>query len=110
MNHFSVSALPWCTEFAAEYGPDINTNPRLAGLVVHAKKAGFPKSSIESAIARGQGVSPSGAMLETMTIEAMIPPSIAAVIECQTDSKARARPSSRSQGLRRQHDSYKLHV
>ena len=54
-----------------------------------AKKAGFPKASIESAIARGQGVSASGTVLESLTIEAMMPPAIAAVIECQTDSKAR---------------------
>ena len=79
----------WRIDSVAEYGPDVNTNPRLAALVVNAKKSGFPKSSIESAIARGQGISPSGAILETMIIEAMLPPAVAAVIECQTDSKAR---------------------
>jgi transcriptional/translational regulatory protein YebC/TACO1 len=31
----------------------------------------------------------SGAALESLTIEAMLPPSVATVIECQTDSKAR---------------------
>ena len=58
-------------------------------LVTNAKKAGFAKASIESAIARGQGISATGATLENLTIEAMMPPAIAAVIECQTDSKAR---------------------
>lgn len=72
-----------------EYGPDPNMNPRLATVITTAKKMGFPKASIESAIARGQGVSPNGAPLENVTIEAMIPPSVAVIIECQTDSKAR---------------------
>ncbi|KAL9120132.1 MAG: hypothetical protein Q9187_003314 [Circinaria calcarea] len=72
-----------------QYGGDPSTNPRLAGLIVTAKKAGFPKASIESAIARGQGLSTSGVTLENLTIEAMLPPSIAIIIECQTDSKAR---------------------
>ena len=64
-------------------------NPRLSDAVSRAKKIGFPKSSIDSAIARGQGVSPSGLALENVTIEAMIPPQVAFIIECQTDSKLR---------------------
>ena len=64
-------------------------NPRLADVIVRAKKIGFPKASIETAIARGQGVSPSGVALENLTVEAMVPPSIAVIIECQTDSKLR---------------------
>lgn len=64
-------------------------NPRLATVVTAAKKIGFPKASIENAIARGQGVSPNGAALENLTIEAMVPPSVAVIIECQTDSKLR---------------------
>ena len=64
-------------------------NPRLADVVTRAKKIGFPKASIESAIARGQGVSPNGAALESLTVEAMIPPSVSVIIECQTDSKLR---------------------
>ncbi len=54
-----------------------------------AKKQGFPKQSIENAIKRGQGVSPSGATLESVTFEAMIPPAVAVILECQTDGKAR---------------------
>ena len=57
--------------------------------ITNAKKSGFPKASIESAIARAQGLSANGAPLESMTIEAMVPPAVAAVIECQTDSKGR---------------------
>ena len=71
------------------YGPDPDANPRLATLVAAAKKQGVPKTTIDNAIARGQGVSPKGAALETLTVEAIIPPSVATIIECQTDSKAR---------------------
>ena len=70
-------------------GCDIQTNPRLATIVASAKKQGFPKQSIENAIKRGQGLSISGAPLETLTVEAMIPPAIAVIIECQTDTRAR---------------------
>ena len=48
------------------------------------------KATMESAIAKGQGVSTSGAPLEPLTIEAMLPSSVAAVIECLTDMRARA--------------------
>jgi transcriptional/translational regulatory protein YebC/TACO1 len=44
---------------------------------------------IEAAIARGQGLSVTGQALESITIEAILPGSVAAVIECQTDQKAR---------------------
>lgn len=69
-------------------GADAIINPRLALALSIAKKAGFPKASIDSAILRGQGRSASGAPLENMTIEAVIPP-VGLIIECQTDSKAR---------------------
>jgi transcriptional/translational regulatory protein YebC/TACO1 len=64
-------------------------NPRLALALNKAKKSAVPKASIEAAIARGQGLSPSGVALESVTLEAMLPPSIAVVIESQTDSKLR---------------------
>src|SRR2546421_2750023 len=51
--------------------------------------AGFPKASIEASIARGQGISSTGAKLESVTLEAILPPSVACVIDCQTDSKLR---------------------
>lgn len=71
------------------FGPDPNINPRLALAISTAKKAGVPKSLIESAIARGQGISASGAALESVVVEAMLPPTVATVIDCQTDNKLR---------------------
>lgn len=71
------------------YGPDPNLNPRLSTLVAFAKKSGFPKARIENAIARGQGKATDGRNLEFLLVEAMVPPSIAVIIECQTDSRAR---------------------
>ena len=77
-------------EFASkEHGADPQSNPQLANIITTAKKQGLPKALIESAIARGQGRSLTGAALESLTIEAMVPPSIAVIVECQTDSKAR---------------------
>ncbi|KAG8531928.1 uncharacterized protein KY384_003564 [Bacidia gigantensis] len=76
------------------HGPDPRFNPSLFTILASAKKTGFPKHLIQNAIARGQGVSPSGNVLESVVIEAMIPlrkgdNSVAAIIECQTDSKAK---------------------
>lgn len=76
--------------FRTVFGADPKTNPRLATVIASAKKAGFPKASIESSIARGQGTSASGAALESMVIEAMLPPSIAIIVDLQTDNKARS--------------------
>lgn len=70
-------------------GGDLNSNAELSTLVAQAKRAGLPKEIIERAIAKGSGVSPSGDALETVTLEAMLPPSISAIIECQTDNKTR---------------------
>ncbi|KAI9657974.1 MAG: Translational activator of mitochondrially encoded cytochrome c oxidase I [Bathelium mastoideum] len=70
-------------------GPDPNTNARLASIISSAKRVGFPKASIEAAIARGQGISSSRTELESVTIEALLPPSVAVVIDCQTDNKSR---------------------
>lgn len=71
------------------HGPDPRMNPRLATVISAAKKIGTPKATIERSIAIGQGISLSGASLENVMVEAMIPPSVALVIECQTDSKKR---------------------
>ncbi|KAF2250706.1 YebC-like protein [Trematosphaeria pertusa] len=71
-------------------GPDPNMNSRLALAISTAKKSQVPKASIEAAIARGQGLSATGAALESVVLEAILPPSIATVIECQTDNKLRA--------------------
>ena len=72
-----------------QYGADPQFNPRLATIITAAKKQGFPRASIENAIARGQGRSSTGAALESLTFEAMVPPSVAIIVECQTNSKAR---------------------
>ena len=70
-------------------GPDPGLNHRLSQTIMAAKRAGFPKASITAAIDRGQGKSASGATLVPLTVEFMIPPSIAAVADYLTDSKAR---------------------
>lgn len=41
-------------------------------------------------MARGQGKSASGAALENITLEAIMPPSVAIIIEAETDNKARS--------------------
>lgn len=50
----------------------------------------MPKSLIEGAIARGQGRSATGAQLETMTIEVLMPPNMALVADVETDNKTRS--------------------
>lgn len=57
--------------------------------ITKAKQSQMPKALIEASIARGQGVSASGQALEAVTIEAMLPGSVAAVIECLAENKAR---------------------
>ncbi|KAF2165036.1 hypothetical protein M409DRAFT_24423 [Zasmidium cellare ATCC 36951] len=71
------------------FGPDVNMNPRLADLVTKAKREGFAKASIEGAIARGQGRSLSGASLESVTVEGILPNNVAVIVECETDNKLR---------------------
>ncbi|OHW95040.1 DUF28 domain-containing protein [Colletotrichum incanum] len=51
---------------------------------------GVPKNVIDSAIARGQGRTTSGASLEPLTLEAILPPGVALIIEAETESKARS--------------------
>ncbi|ELQ44604.1 DUF28 domain-containing protein [Pyricularia oryzae Y34] len=65
-------------------------SPQLASAVAAAKKAGLPKENIDSALARALGRSASGGALESITVEAMIPPSVAILMEVETDSKARS--------------------
>ncbi|KAK1595315.1 transcriptional regulator-domain-containing protein [Colletotrichum navitas] len=67
-----------------------NDNPQLATAIANAKKSGVPKNVIDSAIARGQGRTASGASLETLTLEAILPPGVALIIEAETESKARS--------------------
>lgn len=70
------------------FGPDPKYNPRLTLALTNAKRAEIPKPVIEAAIDRGQGIS-KGEAFEQVTIEAILPPSVAVVIECETDAKAR---------------------
>lgn len=51
--------------------------------------ASVPKSLIEGAIARGQGRSTSGAQLEPVMLEVLVPPNIAIIVEAETDNKNR---------------------
>lgn len=51
--------------------------------------ASVPKALIEGAIASGQGKSASGAKLEPMTMEFLLPPDIAMIIDVETDNKQR---------------------
>lgn len=71
------------------YGPDPGSNPRLADVIVKAKREGFAKASIEAAIARGQGKGIAGEKLESVTVEGMLPGNVGVVVECETDNKAR---------------------
>ncbi|KAF6817129.1 DUF28 domain-containing protein [Colletotrichum sojae] len=64
-------------------------NPQLVSAVAAAKKDGVPRNVIDAAIARGQGRSATGASLEPVTLEAIIPPGVALIIEAETESKAR---------------------
>lgn len=70
-------------------GADPNNNPRLALAIATAKKNAVPKANIEAAIARGQGLSTTGKPLEFITFEALLPQSVALIVECQTDNKLR---------------------
>ena len=51
--------------------------------------AGVPKAAMEAAVARGQGKSATGAVLENMTFEVIMPPSIAMIVDAETDNKNR---------------------
>ncbi|KAF7556081.1 hypothetical protein G7046_g6406 [Stylonectria norvegica] len=76
--------------YSRMYGDNINFNPQLANAITMAAKASIPKHLIEGAVARGQGKSVSGAQLETLSIEALMPPDIALVIDVETDNKIRS--------------------
>ncbi|KAK5122864.1 hypothetical protein LTR85_003779 [Meristemomyces frigidus] len=70
-------------------GAELSLNTRLADLVTKAKREGFAKASIEAAIARGQGRSLSGASLESVTVEGILPNNVAVIVECETDNRLR---------------------
>ncbi|KAI0166578.1 duf28 domain-containing protein [Xylariaceae sp. FL1272] len=72
------------------YGPDPNMNSDLAHMIAVAKKAGMPKANIDDAIARGQGRTQTGTKLEGATLEVMLAPSMALIIDIETDNKNRS--------------------
>ncbi|ODA82854.1 hypothetical protein RJ55_01363 [Drechmeria coniospora] len=71
------------------HGEDVRFNPQLANAIAAATKASVPKALVEAAIARGQGRSTTGAKLEVLTFEALIPPNIALIADAETDNKTR---------------------
>ncbi|KAJ4158299.1 uncharacterized protein LMH87_008831 [Akanthomyces muscarius] len=77
------------TMYSRMYGDDIQFNPALANAIAAANKASIPKALIEGAIASGQGRSASGAKLEPMTLEFLVPPEIALIVDIETDNKQR---------------------
>lgn len=66
-------------------------NPALAQAINNAKKAGVQKAKMEGAIARGQGRSTEGLALQSFTQEAILPPSIALIIEADGANTNRLR-------------------
>lgn len=50
----------------------------------------MPKNTLEQAIARGQGRSTDGASLESITFEFMMPPSVALMLDVETDNRLRS--------------------
>lgn len=72
------------------YGGDPALNPQLAAVIAAAKKSGMPKANIDAAVARGQGRSTAGERLETVTFETMMHPSVAIVVDIESDNKNRS--------------------
>ncbi|KAG6040879.1 hypothetical protein E4U41_006791 [Claviceps citrina] len=75
--------------YSRMYGEDVKFNPQLANAISAATKASVPKALVEAAIARGQGRSATGAQLESMTLEVLMPPNIALIADIETDNKTR---------------------
>lgn len=64
-------------------------NSPLAIAITNAKRGQLSKDAIQAAILKGQGKSLSGLPLESVVIEAILPHGVAAIIECESDNKAR---------------------
>lgn len=64
-------------------------NTALAFAIGNAKRAQVSKEAIDKAVAKGQGKSLSGLALDTVSLEAMLPYGVAAIIEGQTENKNR---------------------
>ena len=70
-------------------GPDPQLNGSLQFAIGVAKKAQVSKELIAESILKGQGKSLSGAVLENVFIEAVLPHGVAAIIEGQAENKKR---------------------
>lgn len=64
-------------------------NPALTFAINVAKKSQVAKEVIDKAVAKGQGKTLSGASLDNVLIEAMLPYGVAAIMEGQTENKTR---------------------
>ena len=68
----------------------MGTNPPASSINGHSRVlAGLPKASMEAAVARGQGKSSTGTALENVTLEVIMPPTVALIIETETDNRNR---------------------
>lgn len=74
---------------AARKGGDINANPSLRAAVDRARDASMPKDNIERAIKKGTGEL-SGAQVEELFYEGVVPPNVQVVVKCLTDNKNRS--------------------
>ncbi len=74
---------------AARKGGDPNANPSLRAAIDRARDASMPKDNIERAIKKGTGEL-SGATVEELYYEGIIPPGIQIVVKCLTDNKNRS--------------------
>jgi len=81
----SLASLPT----TLDGGADPKINAALAYAINSAKRAQVSKEAIEKAIAKGQGKSISGAALDNVLIEAMLPFGVAAIMEGSTENKNR---------------------
>ncbi|PKS12936.1 hypothetical protein jhhlp_000277 [Lomentospora prolificans] len=79
------------TDASRKGGPNYKDgNPALAAAVSAAKAANVTSAFIERAIARGQARSLSGAALEKLTVEAVLPGNVALILDVETDSRLRS--------------------
>ncbi|KXJ88774.1 transcriptional regulator TACO1-like protein [Microdochium bolleyi] len=84
------------TLYSKLYGGNPALNPQLATVIAAAKKSGMPKANIDAAVARGQGKSTSGEKLEAVTFETIMNPSVAIVVDIESDNKNRSIKDMRS--------------
>lgn len=87
ITEFEYTTVKTMRLMAPVYGAETTSNPRLVNVIADAKRAGFPKASIEAAIARGLGRSANGKPLETLSVEAIMPGNVGIIIECETDTR-----------------------